>query len=213
MVTVLVCDDQTLLRKGLVALLEREPGITVVGEAVNGHEAVEQVGALAPDVVLMDMRLPVVDGAEATRLITSRYPRTRVIFLAADTSAEAVFAGIRAGATGYLLTDAAPAELAQAIRRVHEGERVIQPAVASHVVFASAAAAPPAATGRDDRPLTGRQLAVLQRLALGMSNRQIAGDLGVTEGAVKNQVWQILAKLGAANRVQAINLARQRQLI
>ena len=213
MVKVLICDDQTLMRKGLVALLELEPGITVVGEAVNGHEAVEQVGALNPDVVLMEMRLPIMDGAEATRIITSHYPHTRVIFLTAHHSAEYVFEGIRAGATGYLLKDAAPSELAQAIRRVHEGEQVIQPAVASRIVFESAGTARSTATGRDYKPLTERQIAVLQRLALGMSNRQIACELGVTEGSVKNHVWQILSKLGAENRVQAINLARQRKLI
>ncbi len=213
MVKVLICDDQTLMRKGLAALLELEPGITVVGEAVNGYEAVEQVGVLNPDVVLMEVRLPVIDGVEATRIITSRFPATRVVILTADGSAESVLEGIKAGATGYLLKDAAPPELAQTIQRVHEGEQVIQPAVASRIVFESAGTARSTATGRDYKPLTERQITILQRLALGMSNRQIACDLGVTEGSVKNHVWQILSKLGAANRVQAINLARQRKLI
>ena len=213
MVKVLICDDQTLMRKGLVALLELEPGITVVGEAVNGHEAVEQVGALNPDVVLTEVRLPVIDGVEATRIISSRFPATRVVILTADGSAESVREGIKAGATGYLLKDAAPQELVQTIRRVYEGEHIIQPAVASRILFESAATTPPIATGRDYKPLTERQIAILRLLARGMSNRQIACDLGVTEGSVKNHVWQIFSKLGAANRVQAINLARQRKLI
>ena len=213
MVKVLICDDQTLMRKGLMALLEPEPGITVVGEAVNGHEAIEQAGGLNPDVVLMEVRLSVIDGVEATRIITSRFPATRVVILTASGSAETVLEGIKAGATGYLLKDAAPQELVQTILRVHEGEHVIQPAVASRILFESAATTPPTPTSRDYKPLTERQLAILQLLARGMTNRQIACDLGVTEGSVKNHVWQITSKLGAANRVQAINLARQRKLI
>ena len=211
MVKVLVCDDQTLMRKGLVALLESEPGITVVGEAADGCEAVEQVGALNPDVVLMGVRLPIIDGVESTRIIASRFPSTRVVILTADGSAESVLEGIKAGATGYLLKDASPQELVQTIRRVHEGEQVIQPALASHVVF-EAAKAPPAAGG-DHMALTARQIAILERLALGMSNQQIVDDLGVTEGAVKSHVSRILYKLRVRNRVQAINVARQQKLI
>ena len=212
MVKVLVCDDQTLVRKGLVALLESEPGITVVGEAVNGREAVEQVDATRPDIVLMDVRMPVMDGVEATRLITGLYPFARVIILTTYESADYVVEGVKAGAMGYLLKDASTPELVSTIRRVHEGEHLIQPTIACNILFELARPQPRAA-GPAGEPLSEREIAIVTRLANGMSHREIAADLGLAEGTIKNNVSNILSKLHAANRVQANNLARQHKLI
>ena len=213
MVKILICEDQTLLRQGLVALLEDEPDMAVVGEAVNGREAVDKVGSLCPDVVLMDVRMPVTDGVEATRIIAGQYPFARVIILSTYDSADYVFEGIKAGAVGYLLKDAAAEELVETIRRVHQGEQFIQPTVASNILFEYARNRLDTTPRPDFEPLSEREIAVVSRLAHGMSNRQIAEDLGLAEGTVRNHVSSILSKLHAANRVQAINLARQHKLI
>ncbi len=213
MVSILICEDQTLVCQGLVALLELEPGMHVVGEAVNGREAVEMVAVLQPDVVLMDVQMPVMDGVEATGIITGRYPSARVIILTTYSSADYVFEGVKAGAMGYLLKDAAAAELVATIWSVHRGEKFIQPAVASKIVFECATTPPPWAARPGYQSLSERELAIVHRLANGMSNREIADDLGLAEGTVKNNMSSILAKLHAANRVQAANLARQYKLI
>jgi DNA-binding NarL/FixJ family response regulator len=213
MVKVLICEDQTLVRKGLVALLESEPGITIVGEAVNGREAVEKTGAFRPDVVLMDVRMPIVDGIEATRIITARYPFARVIMLTTYESGEFVFEGVKAGAMGYLLKDASLSELVTTIWRVHEGECLIQPAVASSILFELARGQPRPADDPMCEHLSEREVAIVSRLANGLSNRDIANDLGLAEGTIKNNVSIILSKLHAANRVQAANAAREQKLI
>jgi DNA-binding NarL/FixJ family response regulator len=212
MIKLLICEDQTLMRQGLVTILGLEPGITVVGEAANGQEAVAQVAALAPDVVLMDVQMPVMDGVEATRLITTQYPHTRVIILTTFDYEEYVFEGVKAGAMGYMIKDTPAPELVRSIERVNAGERFIQPAVASKILFEFAKAPPPPA-GAAYEPLSEREIAIISRLAQGMSNREVADDLALAEGTVKNYVSNILAKLHAANRVQAINLARQHKII
>ncbi len=212
MIKLLICEDQTLMRQGLVTILGLEPGIEVVGEAANGQEAVAQVAALAPDVVLMDVQMPVMDGVAATRLITAQYPDTRVIILTTFDYEEYVFEGVKAGALGYMLKDTPAPELVRTIRRVYAGERFIQPAVASKILF-EFAKAPATAPGADYEPLSEREIAIISRLAQGMSNREVADDLALAEGTVKNYVSNILAKLHAANRVQAINLARQHKII
>jgi DNA-binding NarL/FixJ family response regulator len=212
MIRLLICEDQTLMRQGLVTILGLEPGITVAGEAADGAEAVEQVRALQPDVVLMDVQMPGMDGIEATRLITAAYPNIRVIILTTFDYEEYVFEGVKAGAMGYMLKDSPAPDLIRTIRRVHAGERFIQPAVASKLLF-EFAQGDRRGSGADYEPLSERETDIIRRLAQGMSNREVADDLALAEGTVKNYVSTILGKLHAANRVQAINLARQHKLI
>jgi DNA-binding NarL/FixJ family response regulator len=211
-IKLLICEDQTLMRQGLVTILGLEPGLTVVGEAADGAEAVAQVRALHPDIVLMDVQMPGMDGIEATRLITAAYPDTRVIILTTFDYEEYVFEGVKAGAMGYMLKDSPAPDLIHTIRRVHEGERFIQPAVASKLLFEFAQGAR-RGSGAGYEPLSERETDIIRRLAQGMSNREVADDLALAEGTVKNYVSTILGKLHAANRVQAINLARQHKLI
>jgi DNA-binding NarL/FixJ family response regulator len=211
-IKLLICEDQTLMRQGLATILGLEPGLTVVGEAADGAEAVAQVRALHPDIVLMDVQMPGMDGIEATRLITAAYPDTRVIILTTFDYEEYVFEGVKAGAMGYMLKDSPAPDLIHTIRRVHEGERFIQPAVASKLLFEFAQGAR-RGSGAGYEPLSERETEIVRRLAQGMSNREVADDLALAEGTVKNYVSTILGKLHAANRVQAINLARQHKLI
>jgi len=207
-IRLLICEDQTLMRQGLVTILGLEPGLEVVGEAANGQEAVAQTAALRPDVVLMDVQMPEMDGVQATRLIATQHPAARVIILTTFDYEEYVFEGVKAGALGYVLKDMPAPELIRTIRRVHAGERFIQPAVASKILFEFART--PAAAYE---PLNERETAIVRHLAQGLSNREIADDLALAEGTVKNYVSAILGKLHAANRVQAINLARRHKLI
>jgi DNA-binding NarL/FixJ family response regulator len=153
------------------------------------------------------------DGVEATRHIASRYPDTRVIILTTFDYEEYVFEGVKAGAMSYLLKDTPAPELVSTIRRVHAGERFIQPAVASKILFEFARTARPEDQSHEYEPLSEREIEIIGRLAQGMSNRDIAEDLSLAEGTVKNYVSTILSKLHAANRVQAINLARRRNII
>jgi two-component system, NarL family, response regulator DegU len=213
MIKVLVCEDQTLLRDGLVTLLSMEPGLSVVGEAVDGHEAVEKAAALRPDVVLMDVRLPLMDGVEATRAITEQHPDTKVIILTTYDKEEYVLEGVKAGAMAYLLKDTAAPDLVRTITRVHRGERFIQPGVASKILFDLARQPERAEEEPLIEPLSEREIEIITLLAQGMSNRDVATHLTLAEGTVKNYVSRILSKLRAANRVQAINLARERKLI
>jgi DNA-binding NarL/FixJ family response regulator len=211
-IRLLICEDQTLMRQGLATILGLEPGITVVGEAADGAEAVAQVRALAPDIALMDVQMPGMDGIEATRLITAAYPNTRVIILTTFDYEEYVFEGVKAGALGYMLKDSPAPDLIRTIQLVYAGERFIQPAVASKLLFEFAQGAR-RGSGADYEPLSERETEIIRRLAQGMSNREVADDLALAEGTVKNYVSTILGKLHAANRVQAINLARQHKLI
>ncbi len=215
MIKLLVCEDQTLVRQGLVSILRLEPEMDVVGEAANGAEAVEKVGELNPDIVLMDVRMPIVDGVEATRTITGQYPTTRVIILTTYDYEEYVFEGVKAGAMGYVLKDTAAPDLVNTIRRVYGGETFIQPAVASKILFEFAKGSrgiqKPATPEYES--LSEREIAIISRLAQGMSNREVADDLALAEGTVRNYVSVILSKLHAANRIQAINVARQHKII
>jgi DNA-binding NarL/FixJ family response regulator len=213
MIRLLICEDQTLMRQGLATILGLEPGITVVGEAENGQEAVERVAELQPDIVLMDVQMPIMDGVEATRIITGRHPGSRVIILTTFDYEEYVFEGVKAGAMGYMLKDTPAPELVSTIKRVHEGERFIQPAVASKILFEFAGGRTRTDEQEATEPLSEREIEITSRLAQGMSNREIADDLALAEGTVKNYVSNILSKLHAANRVQAVNTARQRKLI
>jgi two-component system, NarL family, response regulator LiaR len=197
---VLVVDDHAIVRKGIGALLATEPDIAVVGEAVNGAEAVVQAEVLKPDVVLMDLVMPKMDGIEATRRITAPPGKVRVLVLTSFAADDKVFPAIKAGALGYLLKDSSPAELVQAIRRVYRGEPSLEPEIASKLLYEMAH--PPQSRLTQD-PLTEREMEVLRLIAQGNSNRQIADHLCITEMTVRAHVSNVLSKLHLASRTQA----------
>jgi DNA-binding NarL/FixJ family response regulator len=204
-VRVLLADDQALFREALATLLEVRPEIEVVGEAADGAEALDRVVELRPDVVLMDLHMPVLDGIAATRRLRAEQPGTRVLALTTFDDDEDVFAALRAGAVGYLLKDVSGDRLVEALLAAARGESVLQPSVAARVV-ARFAELPDDAPPRPQPlvvPLSDRELEVLRLLADGGSNREIAAALFLAEGTVKNHVTNVLAKLGARDRTQA----------
>mgnify|MGYP001607045178 FL=1 len=208
MIRVLLVDDQALFCEGLRTLLDLQPDIEVVGEANNGWEAIECAARTAPDVVLMDMKMPVLDGVAATRDIRARHPNTQVIVLTTFDDDEHVFEGLRAGAVGYLLKDVASDRLAEAIRCAARGESFLQPSVAAKVVaeFTRLTDAPHARARANQaliKPLSDRELEILRLVAIGASNKEIAATLVIAEGTVKNHVTNILGKLGVRDRTQA----------
>jgi DNA-binding NarL/FixJ family response regulator len=212
-IRVLIVEDQTLMRDGLHTILELSPGFTVVGEAENGQQAVKSALVLHPDIVLMDVQMPEMNGIEATAQITGALSATKVILLTTFDIDEYVFAGIEAGARGYLLKETPAAELLDTIRRVHAGESIVQPSLAMRLISTiSQRRAEPQAPDYSDL-LTARELEVLRLLADGWSNKAIAIHLVLTEGTVKNYVSTILDKLHAANRTHAATIARQQGLI
>jgi DNA-binding NarL/FixJ family response regulator len=219
-IRLLLVDDQGLFREGLRTLLSVQPGLDVVGEAGNGEEALALAAALRPDVVLMDVRMPVLDGVAATRRLRGSQPECRVIMLTTFDDDEYVFEGLRAGAVGYLLKDAPSAKLVEAIRAAAHGESFLQPSVAAKVVaeFTRLAGqgptepAPPRAPVLAE-PLTDRELEILRLVAAGASNKEIAAHLFLAEGTVKNHLTNILGKLAAPGRMQAVNRARELGLI
>jgi DNA-binding NarL/FixJ family response regulator len=204
-VRVLLVDDQALFREALATLLEVRPEIEVVGEAANGAEAIDKVAILRPDVVLMDLHMPVLDGIAAARRLRVEQPDTRVLALTTFDDDEDVFAALRAGAAGYLLKDVTSDRLVEALLAAARGESVLQPSVAARVV-ARFAELPDDVPPRPQPlvvPLSERELEVLRLLADGGSNREIASALFLAEGTVKNHVTNVLAKLGARDRTQA----------
>jgi DNA-binding NarL/FixJ family response regulator len=213
---VLLADDQQLMREGLRVLLDLIPDIRVVGEAGDGAEAVERARQMRPDVVLMDVRMPGLDGVAATRQLHDSCPEVKVIILTTFDDDEYVFEGLRAGAVGYLLKDMPSEQLAEAIRAAVRGEAFIQPSVARKVVAEFARLAE-----REHRrseqplvePLSARELEVLALVAEGLSNREIGERLFITEGTVKNHVSNVLAKLGVRDRTQAILRAQELGLL
>jgi DNA-binding NarL/FixJ family response regulator len=220
MIRVLLVDDQTLVRQGIQMLLEIEADIRVVGQAANGRQALRLVESLRPDVVLMDVRMPEMDGVAATQAISARFPDTGVIILTTFEDDEFVFGGLEAGARGYLLKDISSEEMAQAIRKVAAGDALIQPSITRKVLtefsrLATAAeqpAAKPLQPGLVE-PLTEREQEVLSALAKGLSNREIARQLVITEGTVKNHVSSLIAKLEVRDRTQAVLKAQKLGLI
>jgi DNA-binding NarL/FixJ family response regulator len=204
-VRVLLVDDQALFREALATLLEVRPEIEVVGEAANGAEALDRVAGLRPDVVLMDLHMPVLDGIAATRRLRVERPEVRVLALTTFDDDEDVFAALRAGAVGYLLKDVSADRLVEALLAAARGESVLQPSVAARVVarFAELSDDAPPRPQPLVVPLSDRELEVLRLLADGGSNREIAAALFLAEGTVKNHVTNVLAKLGARDRTQA----------
>jgi len=202
-IAVLIVDDHAVVREGLRAFLQLQDGIEVAGEAGDGEEALEQALALRPDVILMDLVMPRLDGVGAMRELRERVPDSRVIVLTSFLDEERLLPAIQAGAAGYLLKNAEPAELARAIRAAHRGETIIDPTVASRLVSAIA-------DGRRspaDQTLTRREREVLELIARGRSNKRIAFELGISEKTVKTHVGHVLAKLGVTDRTQAALVA------
>lgn len=212
-IRILLVDDQLLFRKGLRALLEDEEGMEVVGEAVDGLQAVDRARAAEPDVVLMDIHMPVCDGVEATRRIKSECPETKVVVLTVSDEDEDLFEAIKAGAEGYLLKDLRPEELFELIRGVLKGETPVSPAVASKLLSEFRRRPRHDAADTPANGLTARELEVLQLVTEGLSNAQIASRLYVVEGTVKNHIHNILEKLHLESRVQAATYAMREGLI
>ena len=202
-IAVLIVDDHSVVREGLRVFLQLQDGIEVAGEAGDGEEALEQALALRPDVILMDLVMPKLDGVAAMRELRARVPESRVIVLTSFLDDERLLPAIQAGAAGYLLKNSEPAELVRAIRAAHGGETIIDPTVASRLVQAIADGRRSAA----DQALTRREREVLELIARGRSNKRIAFELGISEKTVKTHVGHVLAKLGVSDRTQAALLA------
>jgi NarL family two-component system response regulator LiaR len=199
-IRVLIVDDHTIVRKGLRALLSTEADIEIIGEAEDGLRAVDQAKKLQPDVVLMDLVMPQMDGIEATRRITADCPKTRVLVLTSFAADDKVFPAIKAGALGYLLKDSGPEELVQAIQQVYRGEPSLDPPIARKVLMELSR--PPKKPLTTD-PLTEREMEVLRLVAQGKSNRDMAEELVITEATARTHVSNILSKLHLASRTQA----------
>ncbi len=199
-IRVLIVDDHAIVRKGLTVLLATESDIKVVGEAQDGQEAVEKAASLKPDVVLMDLVMPRVDGIEATRRITEAQPKTKVLVLTSFAADDKVFPAVKAGALGYLLKDSSPEELVEAIHRVHRGEPSLESAIARKVLQEISH---PGSEKPTSDPLTEREMEVLRLIAQGLSNKEIAAKIFIAEWTVRTHVSNILGKLHLASRTQA----------
>jgi DNA-binding NarL/FixJ family response regulator len=209
-IRVFLVDDQQMVRAGFTMLVDSQPDLTVVGEAGDGAEALERLAVTSCDVVLMDVRMPRVDGVEATRRLQQRTDAPAVIVLTTFDLDEYAFAAIKAGAAAFLLKDAAPPDLLGAIRSVHAGDSVVAPSTTRRLLEHFAASLPdPAGAGQDDRlaALTDREREVLELVGRGRSNQEIAADLVVAEATVKTHVGRLLAKTGSRDRVQLVVLA------
>ena len=214
-IRVMICDDHALFRRGLVMVLETEEGIEVVGEAEDGEDAIAQVEDLAPDVVLMDIRMPRVSGIEATKAIAERVPGAKILMLTVSDEEEDLYDAIKAGATGYLLKEISIEEVATAIRAVVGGQSLISPSMASKLLteFTSLTRKADERQSVPTPRLTDRELEVLKLVAEGMSNREIAGELFISENTVKNHVRNILEKLHLHSRMEAVVYAVREKLL
>lgn len=215
-IRILLVDDQALFREGLRTLLSVYDDLMVIGEANNGQEAIDFVTQDQPDVILMDLRMPVLDGVAATKQICANFPKCRIIVLTTFDDDEHVFDGLRAGAVGYLLKDVPSEKLVEAIRTTAAGQSFLQPSVAAKVVaeftrMSGAPATDPQASLVE--PLSNRELEILGLIATGASNKEVAAKLFITEGTVKNHVTNILGKLGVRDRTQAAIKAKDLGII
>jgi len=215
MTTLLIADDQALVRVGLRKILESEPQTTVVGEASDGQDAVAAARRLRPDVVLMDIRMPVLDGIEATRRIVRAQPSTRVLILTTFGLDDYVYDALRAGASGFMLKDAPPEEIAAAVQIVASGDALLAPAVTRAVIeeFTRLPARAQPAVPRAVGELTPREREVLHLLIRGLSNPEICRELVISEATAKTHVARILQKLGLRDRVQAVIYAYETVLV
>jgi DNA-binding NarL/FixJ family response regulator len=218
-ITILLVDDEPLLRLGFRLVLESQPDLTVVGEAADGAAALARTAELDPDVVLMDVRMPGVDGITATREIVRGSPRSRVLILTTFDIDEYAFPGLKAGASGFLLKNVPPDDLLTAIRAVARGDAVVAPTVTRRLLDTVADRLPDPApdggppTARGLHRLTERELEVLEKVAAGLSNAEIAAELVLSEATVKTHVGRILGKLELRDRVQAVVLAYETGLV
>lgn len=214
-IKLLLVDDQTMFRDGMRVLLKPQPDFEVVGEACNGEEALKYSEQLHPDVILMDLRMPVMDGAAATRQLHTSHPEIRVIALTTFDEDAVVFEALRAGAIGYLLKDASTEKLYEAIRAAARGESVLQPSVAARLVaqFSRLSETAPRWAQELVEPLSAREMDVLRWMVTGSSNREISEKLVLSEGTVKNHVTSIYAKLGVSDRTRAVIKARELGLV
>ncbi len=199
-IRILITDDHVIVRRGTQALLATEAEIEVVGEAKNGEEAVAKASQIRPDVILMDLEMPVMDGIEAIRRITSSQPDARILVLTSFATDDKVFPAIKAGALGYLLKDSSPDELVRAIRQVYRGESSLHPTIARKLLLEMSR---PSQKPPTEDPLTEREVEVLKLVAQGKSNQEIADKLVISEATVRTHVSNILGKLHLASRTQA----------
>jgi two-component system NarL family response regulator len=212
-IRVLVADDHALFRRALAAVFADEEDIELVGEAADGEEAVTMTAELVPDVVLMDVRMPKMLGIEAAKQISVAEPTTKIVMLTVSDEEEDLFEAIKAGASGYLLKEVDPTEIAQAIRQIHAGHSLLSPAVASKLVSEFAAISK-RSDERASRPsLTDRELQVLRHASDGLTNRQIGRRLQISENTVKNHIRNILEKLHLHSRMEAVLYAVREELI
>jgi DNA-binding NarL/FixJ family response regulator len=213
-VTVLIADDQALVRAGFRSILESQPGISVLGEAADGRDAIDIARKRKPKVVLMDIKMPDIDGLEATRrILAEQEEETAVLMLTTFDLNEYVYEAMRAGASGFLLKDVLPEDLVAAVRVVAGGDALIAPAVTKRLIEHFVRAAPPAVPPAELSELTPREVEVLTLVAKGRSNGEIAADLVLSEATVKTHVKHILAKLGVRDRVQAVVFAYEAGLV
>jgi DNA-binding NarL/FixJ family response regulator len=214
-VRVLIADDQQLVRAGFRMILNTQPDIDIIGEATNGVEAVTMTASLHPDVVLMDIRMPEIDGIEATRRIVAAPSErsTRVLMLTTFDLDEYVYDALRAGASGFLLKDVPPHQLAAAVRTVGDGDALLSPSITRRLIEEFAISRTPAEPRPELAELSPRELEVFRLLARGMSNREIADELFLGETTIKTHVTRILTKLGVRDRVHAVVLAYETGII
>jgi DNA-binding NarL/FixJ family response regulator len=209
-IRILVVDDHPVVRDGLIAILSTQPDFAVVGKASSGTEAIAQVQAMQPDVMLLDLEMPEMDGVEALRRLRELHAGVRAIVFTAFDTDERIVSAVQAGAQGYLLKGAPREEIFTAVRVVHAGGSLLQPVVASKLLRQVSAEN---STGHDPDALTPREQHVLKLLAQGLQNKEIAAEMHITERTVKFYVSSILSKLGAGNRTEAVTMAVQRGLV
>lgn len=212
-IKVMVVDDHRVVRAGLVAFLKQSPGLTVVGEAGNGEEAVAKVAELQPNVVLMDMQMPVLNGVEATKQIKSRWPQVEVLVLTTYDDDDLIWGGLQAGARGYLLKDAPPEELLRGIETVAAGRSLLPPEIAAKLMQVISQGGPASAKPEAAEQLTERELEIVKLMASGAANKEIAASLFISENTVKTHISNLFQKLGARDRTEAVTKALARGLI
>ena len=212
-IKVLIVDDHEVVRDGLSVMMERQEDFSVVGEAKNGQEAIERTRALRPDVILMDLRMPEMDGVEAMRQIRAEDDAVKFIVLTTYDSDEYIFDAIDAGAKGYLLKDASREDLFKAVRTVNQGESLIEPGVVSKVLDRLTQLSRRGAQGADYAILSEREVEVLRLMANGSANKQIAAELSITESTVKTHVANIFQKLEVSHRTEAVTKAMTKGII